>query len=261
MQAVDEGLTEDVPTGMFALPPGARTGDCLHKILEQFDFASGADDISSKALVKQYLEAYGLSEEEHALAVGDMLERLRHVPLDPGNPGFTLSRIPMAQRLTELEFLFPVRHLDGARLLNWIRSPHSFSASVVPRDSATDSRIAGFLKGFIDLIFLFESRYYIVDWKSNRLGSRIEDYNQEAMKRAITESCYDIHLYIAALDKYLRARLRDYDYEKHFGGVCYVFLRGVTPHRPDLGVYRDRPSAPAIARLSSLLGALAEVKP
>jgi O-6-methylguanine DNA methyltransferase len=85
---------------------------------------------------------------------------------------------------------------------------------------------------------------------------------QEAMKRAITESCYDLqyYLYTVALDKYLRLRLPEYDYEEHFGGVRYVFLRGVAPERPALGIYRDRPSAQAITRLSSLLGTFAEVK-
>jgi exodeoxyribonuclease V beta subunit len=83
------------------------------------------------------------------------------------------------------------------------------------------------------------------------------------MWREITERGYDLqyHIYTVALDKYLHTRLADYDYEKHFGGVRYIFLRGVTPGKPELGIFRDRPAAEKIARLSALLGGRAEVKP
>ena len=101
-----------------------------------------------------------------------------------------------------------------------------------------------------------------MDWKSNSLGHRVEAYSPAAMRREITERGYDLqyHLYTVALDKYLRARLAGYDYEKHFGGVRYIFLRGVTPEQPELGIFRDRPAAEKIARLAALLGGFAEVK-
>ena len=83
------------------------------------------------------------------------------------------------------------------------------------------------------------------------------------MRREITARGYDLqyHLYTVALDRYLRARRADYDYEKHFGGVRYIFLRGVTPEQPELGIFADRPTAGKIAQLSALLGGGAEVKP
>jgi len=120
----------------------------------------------------------------------------------------------------------------------------------------------GFLKGFIDLIFEFNGRFYIVDWKSNSLGHRVEDYDVAAMRREITERSYDLqyHLYTGALDKFLRARLAGYDYEKHFGGVRYIFLRGVTPEKPELGIFHARPTAGKITQLSALLGSDLEVK-
>jgi exodeoxyribonuclease V beta subunit len=101
-----------------------------------------------------------------------------------------------------------------------------------------------------------------VDWKSNLLGTKVEEYTQEAMRRAVEENCYDLqyHIYAVALDKYLRKRVPGYDFDRHFGGVHYVFLRGLAPGRPDLGVFHDRPSAQKIERLSSALGTFAEVK-
>jgi len=81
------------------------------------------------------------------------------------------------------------------------------------------------------------------------------------MQREITERGYDLqyHLYTVALDKYLQAQLADYNYEKHFGGVRYIFLRGLALEKPELGIFYDRPSAEKIAKLSSLLGNFAEV--
>ena len=248
---------EPTAAGIFALPAGARTGDCLHKILEQFDFSS-SDMAMATALVKQQLEAFGLATAPHVAAVSEMLERLRRTPLDLKNPAFTLARISRSQRLSEMEFHFPTGQLDAERLLKLIRDAKNSSAA----KPAVLPRVEGFLKGFIDLIFEFAGRFYIVDWKSNSLGHHVENYRPAAMRREIEERGYDLQYYIytVALDKYLRARLAGYDYEKHFGGVRYIFLRGVTPENPELGIYHDRPSAKKIVQLSSLLGNFAEVR-
>ena len=61
------------------------------------------------------------------------------------------------------------------------------------------------------------------------------------------------HLYVVALHEYLRLRLPGYRYDEHFGGVRYVFLRGLDPVRPELGVYRDRPTAETIEALARSL--------
>jgi exodeoxyribonuclease V beta subunit len=244
----------EITTGIFALPAGARTGDCLHQILEKFDFSN--DDMAlTTALVEQKLAAFGLAEARHVEAVAAMLERLRHVPLALDNAAFTLARVRPTQRLSEMEFHFPVGQLDGESLAKLIRDQKKSPAKTLPAE--------GFLKGFIDLIFEFNGRFYIVDWKSNSLGHRVEDYDVAAMRREITERSYDLqyHLYTGALDKFLRARLAGYDYEKHFGGVRYIFLRGVTPEKPELGIFHARPTAGKITQLSALLGSDLEVKP
>ena len=116
--------------------------------------------------------------------------------------------------------------------------------------------IQGFLKGFIDLVFRFEGRFYLVDWKSNWLGNRLEDYSPAAIRDQMLRQHYFIqyHLYTVALHKYLGLRVPGYDYERHFGGVIYLFLRGLDPARPELGAFRDRPSRSAVDRLSALLG-------
>jgi len=113
----------------------------------------------------------------------------------------------------------------------------------------------GFLKGFIDLVFRFEDRFYLLDWKSNWLGNRMEDYSPDAIRNEMRQEYYFIqcHLYTVALHKYLAMRVPGYDYERHFGGVIYPFLRGLDPDRPERGAYRDRPPRSAVDQLSALL--------
>lgn len=246
----------DPPSGIFALPGGARTGECLHQILERFDFGSPTASPANAGLVSATMEAYGFFDDSHRAAVSDMLDRLRMTSLDRDNPDFTLSRIPAGHRLAELEFHLPAAACDGARLIHAIRNPASAGQSATVR-SSSPAQCHSFLKGFIDLVLKFEDRFYVLDWKSNRLGNRIEDYHETAMEQAIAESFYDLqyHLYTLALDKYLRLRLPDYDFEKHYGGVRYVFLRGVTPERPELAIHRTRPTRSTMEELARILAA------
>ncbi len=113
--------------------------------------------------------------------------------------------------------------------------------------------VRGMLLGFIDLIFEHDGRYYIVDWKSNHLGNAPSDYGPAALKHEMEENFYPLQylLYTVALDNYLRLRVPNYDYDRHFGGIFYLFLRGVdgTGH----GVFADRPPKEFITELAAVL--------
>ena len=110
------------------------------------------------------------------------------------------------------------------------------------------------LKGFIDLVFRWQGRYYLLDYKSNWLGDGSEAYTREAMAQAMQSHRYDLQyqLYTLALHRYLRHRLAGYDYEKHFGGVIYLFLRGVDPAHPENGIFTTRPDAGLIQGMDAL---------
>ena len=108
----------------------------------------------------------------------------------------------------------------------------------------------------MDMVFQFKDRYYLIDWKSNFLGDRVIDYGQEALSAVMEEAFYILqyHIYTVALNQYLQRRMKGYNYERHFGGVYYVFLRGVDPDRGvDFGIYRDRPCDGLIRELCSQL--------
>jgi exodeoxyribonuclease V beta subunit len=89
--------------------------------------------------------------------------------------------------------------------------------------------VNGLLKGFIDLVFEHQGRWYVADYKSNWLGGHAGAYTAEAMRDSVLQSRYDLQyaIYTLALHRQLKARLPGYDYGRHMGGVLYLYLRGV----------------------------------
>lgn len=232
-------------TGIFAFPRGATAGTCLHNIFEDIDFTR-PDQIEDVVNAKLKLHRFG---QEHQIAVCENVRSVLAAPLDGENSQLTLTNVRKQDRLNELEFSFSLARTSTAALETIFRShlkPEDETQFHLPFHQAE-----GFLKGFIDLVFCFEGRFYIVDWKSNWLGNKVQDYSVEAMQLEINQQHYwlQYHIYTLALHKYLAQRLPDYDYEKHFGGVLYVFLRGVDAANPGFGIYRDRPSKKLIQEL------------
>jgi exodeoxyribonuclease V beta subunit len=239
--------------GMFAFPRGTKAGICLHEVLEKLDFR--ATEAEMLKLVNERLQAHGIAQEGHREAVHQMLTALVRFPLAQDREDFTLAKIEPPDRLNEVEFYFPVRDVSPARLQELLGKLGWTSAVPTQLGRLAFDPIQGFLKGFIDLVFRFEGRFYLADWKSNWLGNRLEDYSAGAIKDQMLQQHYFIqyHLYTVALHKYLGLRVPGYDYERHFGGVIYLFLRGLDPKHPERGAFRDRPSLSAIEQLSALL--------
>ena len=117
------------------------------------------------------------------------------------------------------------------------------------------AQVQGMLKGFIDLTFAYQGRWYVLDYKSNWLGDTPSDYSRENMARMMIDHRYDLQyqLYSLALHRLLKQRLPDYDYDRHFGGIIYLFLRGVQANDPERhGIYDHRPSKQLIEQLDQL---------
>jgi exodeoxyribonuclease V beta subunit len=108
------------------------------------------------------------------------------------------------------------------------------------------------MKGYIDMVFYHQDRFWLVDWKSNYLGNRIEDYNKNVLNNVMCRDFYILqyHLYLIALHQYLRQRIPEFSYERHFGGVFYIFIRGVGPDKgTEFGIYKDVPDAALVDAL------------
>ncbi len=256
---------ERVPaTGIFAFPGGAKPGTCLHSILEQVDFTQW-NQPATRRLVQEQLNAHGLGNPDFTEIIFEMLGKVMESPLDENIPGLTLSKVTAAQRLNELEFYLPLEEISPPLIQRLLQEHRFFGESTAASrepEGLSFAPVRGVLKGFIDLVFEFNGRFYLVDWKSNWLGHRTEDYSAAAMEDEIRRRHYyfQYQLYTVALDRYLRHRLTGYNYEQHFGGVYYLFLRGIDPTRPGLGIFRDRPKEPFVRELNFLLSGTADGK-
>lgn len=241
-------------------PRGARPGTFLHDIFEHLDFTGDDGDIRS--LVKEKLEVYGY-DGLWLPAVVRMVKDVLSTPLVPGDPAFTFSTVEKRDRLNELEFYFPLSKIRPEGLSE-VLARHG--RKVTTGEGAFSQNrfdfqpVKGFMRGFMDLVFRRRTghgeKFFIVDWKSNFLGPNPADYSQENLERAMVEENYDLQylLYTLALDRHLSLKLGDaYDYVTHFGGVFYVFLRGVNPEgQGAFGIFRDIPSPDLVRDLRRL---------
>ena len=101
----------------------------------------------------------------------------------------------------------------------------------------------GFIRGFIDLVFEYQGRWYVLDYKSNILGNAYGDYSNEKINECVKDHRYDLQygLYTLALHRHLRQRLPGYSYDQHFGGALLAFLRGMQGvDAPQSGVHFHR---------------------
>lgn len=263
LEEVDSGPSSDGETeiiieperdkadlSIFTFDRGRRTGDFFHGVLEHMDFQDLGD---LPSLLEGKLRTFGFSQTLHRPAINQILQHLMEVELEPG---MRLAEIPKHERVSEVEFTYPLAHLTPRSLAKVIDECANLAGDIRTRmGSLRFDPVEGFMNGFIDLLFRFKDRYYLIDWKSNWLGSQPADYGPEGMQRAMLEHNYYLqyHLYTLAVDLFLEKRLPGYDYQSHFGGVHYVFLRGIDPKDPTRGIFRERPAVETVRRLRTLI--------
>jgi exodeoxyribonuclease V beta subunit len=255
--SIKEASSGETAPDIFAFPRGAKAGNLVHGIFEELDF--GCEDSSHlETLVADKLSAFGF-EALWQEALCRMIRNVLSVPLDAGHETFRLAGVGKKDRLTEMGFYFPLKGISS-EALNSLPAAHAgthYGLDWSEQMGRLDfSPARGFVKGYVDLVFRFEDRYYLADWKTNFLGDRVEDYGPEALGAAMTRGNYVLQylLYSVALHQYLRLRLPGYAYNKYFGGVYYLFVRGVDPGKGShYGVFHDRPSEELIDALSKAL--------
>lgn len=238
-------VSEEPELSPHTFPRGASPGTFLHSLFEEIDFTQPV----SESWMQEQLERSGF-DPVWAPVLTRWLDAVLQAPL-PGT-GIALNALGEKDKQVELEFYLPIEQLLSAEALDaLIRQYDPLSADCPPLDFR---RVSGMLKGFIDLIFRRDGRYYLLDYKSNWLGESPEAYTQAAMAQAMQAHRYDLQyqLYSLALHRYLRHRLPDYDYDRHFGGVIYLFLRGVDDSGSGQGIFTTRPARALIDGLDAL---------
>ncbi|MCP3968086.1 MAG: exodeoxyribonuclease V subunit beta [Lentisphaerae bacterium] len=263
--------SQELPLGDF--PGGPVSGDCIHQIFEKLDFSLTVNDgwrnrNDVKTLIEDRLTAMGRVEGvrgteqfeqsllKRRMQVCDMLENVLRCPLPGSDGSFRLCDLPTANHLPEMEFYFPVtERIDYQKINELIRMLGGQEGGL---SQASDVQpLYGYMNGLIDLTFEQGGRYYIIDWKTNNLGASFGDFRQEDLAESMNESNYLLQaaIYMLALDKYLHTRLPGYDFNKHFGGVFYLYVRGMTAETADYGVYSMRPPKEVLTMLESIFPA------
>ena len=226
-------------------PRGAAPGTFLHSLFEELDFTQPVPE----GWMAEKLQLSGF-DAQWAPVLTDWLGGVLKTRL-PG-PDIALNQLAARDKQVEMAFYLPIAQLLTAERLDaLIRQYDPLSADTPPLDFR---QVRGMLKGFIDLVFRHEGRYYLLDYKSNWLGEDREAYTRPAMEQAMRAHRYDLQyqLYSLALHRYLRHRLADYDYDRHFGGVIYLFLRGMDGQEGGQGIFTTRPVRPLIDGLDQL---------
>jgi len=182
------------------LPGGVDVGTLLHSILEEIDFtlASGLKDAgeflnipSVGAVVEKWLRRFIVVDSSFEKVKERVAELVFNTLTTEIFDGFKLCNLKKEERLSELDFYY---RLDNKYLLT----------------------------GAIDLVFKYNGKFYIIDWKSNIL----DEYEGDSFYNFVEEH-YGLQykIYMLATLEYLKCVYGNF--KGRFGGVLYIFLRGI----------------------------------
>ncbi len=244
----DEADLLEPERSIFTFPRGARPGTFLHSLFEEIEFTQPATTAENTQIILGLMESEQLDEEWLPI-LQQLIDTVLATPLD--GKSLLLNQKAPSQRLVEMEFLLPIEVLSAPALNRVIQRHDPLSAKAGDLGFQT---VQGMLKGFIDLVFEHQGKYYVLDWKSNHLGDDVTHYHGEALKSAMADHRYDLQyqIYALALHRFLRSRLANYQYDHHFGGVYYLFLRGMDG-QSDHGIFAAKPTLEFLQEMDRLI--------
>lgn len=217
---------------IFNFPKGSQAGTFLHTLFEYLNFESGelisaleSQYSSLGAFIHSKLALSSLVEDSQLEVWSEYLcSWVRRVLDAPLASNIKLSSLSETAYFSEMQFYFSVKQFQSVRF-NYLLKNYLGTQSDLDFSS-----FEGHLKGAIDLVFEKDSQFYILDYKSNYLGGSPSDYLSDALSIAMEEHRYDVQyvIYSLALHRFLKQRKKErYDYQRDFGGVIYLFLRGL----------------------------------
>jgi len=233
---------------------GANVGTALHSIFERLRFSKPKTWMETILdASKYYPNIIKLKDEKKRTEsnldhVYQMVNHVMRAQINlPGSEQFALCELDDQRKLPELGFYFSVDKVNRQVINQYVGEDATMGG---------ETDIEGLMTGFMDLVFEHKERYYILDWKSNHLGNDVKNYGNDGMEEAMTGSNYHLQymIYTVALKRWLEKKIAGFDFDKHFGGVIYVFLRGVR-EGGQTGIYRKRPEKDQIEALDSALSA------
>jgi exodeoxyribonuclease V beta subunit len=229
---------------------GAKTGNFLHFIFENLSFTDERRwDKRLEEGIRRFVPG---QEEAYMPMLRQLLKEVLQADLRIGLHSFSLASVAWNRRIAEFEFDFPVPLFAPGSIASF--SDEQASIYVSSPYDRKGQELEGIMNGKIDLFFEQDGRYYILDWKSNYLGASLHDYAPAALALAMNENNYHLQylIYTLAAKKYLESRVEGFDYETQFGGVHYLFIRGMRAGSEN-GVYAIKPPLEKIQALEALV--------
>lgn len=265
--AIRPERTDDL-VPLAGMPGGTAVGDAVHRILETV-LAGGEFHKSDDGALRSTLTTlFDVAQRRLALEVrwhAPFLETLfatLNQQISQLEPPAALLDIASNELACEMPFVLPLGSDAAAFHLESIGACFERSERPIVRRYAERVRrlaakeLQGFLTGFIDLVFEWNGRWYVLDYKTTNLGPLVSDYDSDSLDVSMFEHDYILqyHLYCAAVERFLKQRIPSFHFDRDFGGVLYLFLRGVEPGSQQLGgAYFDRPTAEVMESLQQVL--------
>jgi exodeoxyribonuclease V beta subunit len=228
----EENVVSEPLANAFTFEKGANAGSFLHGVLENIDFKNA--DTLPEAIAQESIK-FAIHQDWQAPLTHWLSDVLKaNIAVTASGAVLKLDQLERNQIKVEMEFYLPLRQVQVKafnQLINHFM-PHS-------QRQYEFAQLNGMLKGFIDLTFAFDGKYYVADYKSNHLGHDYNDYQLASLERAMQEHDYHLQaiLYTLALHRWLKQQLTHYQYQQHIGGAYYLFLRGMHSEKPQSGVY------------------------
>lgn len=244
-QFAPQTAEKSIGYSIFSFPKGAKAGNCLHECMEDIPLEQ-TDRKTIENVVENRLKQY-FFDEKFIPAVSENIQNILTRELIDG---IALSGIPNDSFVHEMEFNLFTRKFGAEEIADIFAAAGEteFAKAAATLDFAS---MQGYLTGFADLIFIRGGRFYILDWKSNFLGARAEDYSQNRMMDEMLNSHYYLQLYIytLALHMHLTRYMPDYDFDRHIGGGIYIFMRGVEKTGEN-GIFFHQPKREIIEKMA-----------
>jgi exodeoxyribonuclease V beta subunit len=245
----DETVSSSEPVEHGGLPPGVRFGNVFHEMLQKGNFADMAAGKIDKDLLAHVCRRYQLDIDVTSACQLIINTVSAELTTDPGATGFRLMDLPPEKTVKEMGFTLHL-HSFNPDIFN------ACAAEVAVFRPIQHATIEGYLNGFIDLVAEHDGRFFIVDYKTNYLGTAPGDYSRNSIMETMRHHNYGLQylLYTVVIHRYLSTFVPRYRYRTHFGGVLYPFVRGIDPRIPGHSIFADIPPESVITGLDHCLG-------
>lgn len=255
-QPVEEFIAKDMAAGelplRFAFEKGTNPGSFLHAIYELADWRGKDESLSIQKVASEQAQRYGI-EAFDIVQMQQWIEETLYAPLLLNSDELKLVDIPNASRIPEMEFYLPLSEVHE-NAFNQLLKTFQFPAKANYDFGLSNGKLKGMLKGYIDLTFEHNGKFYVADYKSNYLGDDYTDYQAQSLDEAMRDHDYYLQalFYSVALHRYLSVRIANYSYQQHMGGACYLFVRGMHPAEKGSGVLHFLPDEKLVVALDGL---------